>query len=189
MEMNEVERMLQEVRKDDGWDPLDMEIPFWEPKPGDEIRGVCLGIRKIPTRMGDLQVMEVLTVDREKYLVKGHKALEKYFDRIHEGWGVWITYNGKAKSQNGTEYHSYTVKVKRLIQTTQIKKPGSGQVGLSELRSEEYDDKTVKALIDLTRAKHGNTHLSTVLRELEEIYIDGRVTEEEYHRIKEKLEA
>lgn len=175
MEMNEVERMLQEVQKDDGWEPLDMEIPFWEPKPGDELRGVCLGIRKIPTKMGDLQVMEVLTVDREKYLVKGHKALIWYFKRINEGYGVLIQYHGKKKAKTGTEYHVYTVKIKKL---------GSGQVGLTELRSEEYDDKTVKALIDLTRAKHGNTHLSTVLQELEDIYSEGRVTEEEYHRIR-----
>jgi len=168
--------LLLELENDKGWEDLNESAMFWNPMEGESIRGICKGIKEIDTKLGSLKVMTLQTADGE-YYVKGHKALEKYFDRIQEGWGVWITYNGKAKSQNGTEYHSYTVKVKRLNQPTQ----------LGVLHENDFQDKSIQALIMLTRADKGTTTLKNVLEKLDEVYGEGGVTESEYLKIKEEL--
>ncbi len=173
--------LLLELENDEGWEDLNESVMFWNPMEGESIRGICKGIKEIHTKLGSLKVMTLQTPDGE-YYVKGHKALEKYFDRIQEGWGVWITYNGKAKSQKGAEYHSYTVKVKKLGHHKPMK--------LGVLSEEDFsDDKELKALIMLTRARRGEATRTNVLEELDNIYTEGRITESDYLRIKEKLEA
>lgn len=173
--------LLLELENDEGWEDLNESAIFWNPVEGESIRGICKRIKEIHTKLGSLRVMTLQTLDGE-YYVKGHKALEKYFDRIQEGWGVWITYNGKAKSQKGAEYHSYTVKVKKLGHHKPMK--------LGVLSEEDFsDDKELKALIMLTRARRGEATRTNVLEELDNIYTEGRITESDYLRIKEKLEA
>lgn len=169
---------LLEIENDEGWESLDEPPMFWNPEVGESIRGICKEIKEINTKLGSLRVMILQTRDGE-YYVKGHRALARYFDRIKEGWGVWITYNGKARSQSGAEYHSYTVKVKKLHHHP-----------MGVLREDDFkDDKELQALIMLTRARKGDATPRNVLEELEDIYSEGRITESSYLRIKEKLEA
>lgn len=173
--------LLLELENDEGWEDMDDTGRFWNPQEGESIRGICKRIKEIHTKLGSLRVMTLQTLDGE-YYVKGHRALERYFDRIQEGWGVWITYNGKARSQKGAEYHSYTVKVKKLGHHKPMK--------LGVLSEEDFsDDKELKALIMLTRARRGEATRTNVLEELDNIYTEGRITESDYLRIKEKLEA
>ncbi|AAC27040.1 unknown [Methanobacterium phage psiM2] len=176
-----MDALLLELENDEGWEDMDDIGRFWNPQEGESIRGICKRIKEIHTKLGSLRVMTLQTLDGE-YYVKGHRALERYFDRIQEGWGVWITYNGKAKSQKGAEYHSYTVKVKKLGHHKPMK--------LGVLSEEDFsDDKELKALIMLTRARRGEATRTNVLEELDNIYTEGRITESDYLRIKEKLEA
>lgn len=74
--------------------------------------------------------------------------------------------------------------------STPAPKPASRKhegVKLGVLRPERFKEKEIQALIKLTKAEKGESTLQNVLMKLDELHADGRVTEEEYMNMKEKL--
>jgi len=74
--------------------------------------------------------------------------------------------------------------------STPAPKPASrkhGGVKLGVLRPERFKEKEIQALIKLTKAEKGESTLQNVLMKLDELHADGRVTEEEYMNMREKL--
>lgn len=67
------------------------------------------------------------------------------------------------------------------------RRPPTPQKELKDLDPDRYNDKVTKALIIATRANKGRATLENVLTQLEEYYSDGRVTDEQYTKIKDTL--
>lgn len=175
------EELKKYLEDKDGWETINGDsAEFWNPEAGDELIGVSRGLRELETKLGTMTVLQLETPHGD-YLVKGHKALRRYFPMLKEaGMGVWIKYNGMEKSQAGTMYHSYDVKVKRPPRGA----PGGGRT-VNE--SDFEGDPLMGELIRRARAMKGEATVEAVLDALEVALTEQLITPEDYRKVKEKL--